>query len=166
MHHTLIDNLPIYLMLLTFIISITALYLSFTNKTAIKASILESAIDCIMMFNSSGKIIAFNPAAEAIFGYKREEAEGLTLLDFLFEKDGQETTFLNLLFTAKDETIIGKRIELKAYRSDGSIFPAEITITYTPYKGKDIYTAYLRDLTEKKKSEEMVHQLAYFDLLT
>lgn len=166
MHHTLIDNFPIYLMLLMFIISITALYLSFTNKTALKASILESAIDCIMMFNSSGNIIAFNPAAEAIFGYEREEALGLTLIDFLFEKDGLETTFLNLLFTAKDETIIGKRIELKAYRSDGSVFPAEITITYTPYKGKDIYTAYLRDLTEKKKSEDMIHQLAYFDLLT
>ncbi|WP_261301255.1 putative bifunctional diguanylate cyclase/phosphodiesterase [Paenibacillus andongensis] len=166
MHHMLIDNFPIYLMLLTFIISITAIYLSFTNKTALQASILESAIDCIMMFNTSGRIIAFNPAAEAIFGYEREEALGLTLIDFLFEKDGQETTFLNLLFTAKDETMIGKRIELKAYRSDGSVFPAEITITYTPYKGKDIYTAYLRDLTEKKKSEEMIHQLAYFDLLT
>ena len=84
MHHTLIANFPIYLMLLTLIISITALYLSFTNKTALKASILESAIDCIMMFNSSGKIIAFNPAAEAIFGYEREEALGLTLIDFLF----------------------------------------------------------------------------------
>ncbi|MDQ0915854.1 bifunctional diguanylate cyclase/phosphodiesterase [Paenibacillus sp. V4I5] len=166
MHLTLIDSYPIYLILLTFIISITALYISFTNQTALKASLLESAIDCIMLLNSSGKIIAFNPAAEAIFGYERKEALGLTLIDFLFEKDGQETTFLNLLFTAKDETIIGKRIELKAFRSDGSVFPAEITITSTPYKGKLVYTAYLRDLTEKKKSEVMIQQLAYFDLLT
>ncbi|KRE33976.1 putative bifunctional diguanylate cyclase/phosphodiesterase [Paenibacillus sp. Soil724D2] len=166
MHHTLTDNYPIYLMLLTFIISITALYLSFNNKKALQASLLESAIDCIMMFNSSGRIIAFNPAAEAILGYERKEALGLTLIDFLFEKDGQETTFLNLLFTAKDESIIGKRTELKAFRSDGSVFPAEITITSTPYKGRHVYTAYLRDLTEKKKSEEMIQQLAYFDLLT
>lgn len=166
MHLTLIDNYLIYLMLLVLIISIIALYISFSNKTALNASILESAIDCIMMFNTSGKIIAFNPAAEAIFGYERKEALGLTLIDFLFEKDGQETTFLNLLFTAKDETIIGKRIELKAYRSDGSVFPAEITMTSSSYKGMYVYTAYIRDLTEKKKSEEIVHQLAYFDLLT
>jgi diguanylate cyclase (GGDEF)-like protein/PAS domain S-box-containing protein len=166
MHHTLIDSYPIFLILLTFIISIIALYISFTNKTALKASLLESAIDCIMMFNSSGRIIAFNPATEALFGYERKEALGLTLIDFLFEKDGQETTFLNLLFTPKDETIIGKRIELNAFRSDGSVFPAEITITSTAYKGKHIYTAYLRDLTEKKKSDDMIQQLAYFDLLT
>ena len=166
MHPTLTDSYPIYLMLLSFIILIIALSISFTNKTALKASIVESAIDCIMIFNSSGRIIEFNPAAEAIFGYERKEALRLTLIDFLFEKDGQETTFLNLLFTAKDETIIGKRIELKAFRSDGSLFPAEITITSIPYKGKHVYTAYLRDLTEKKKSEEMIQQLAYFDLLT
>lgn len=166
MHPTLIDSYPIYLILLTFIISITSLYISFTDKKALKASLLESAIDCIMLINSSGRIIAFNPAAEAIFGYERKEALGLTLIDFLFEKDGKETTFLNLLFTAKDETIIGKRIELKAFRSDGSVFPAEIMITSTPYKGKHVYTAYLRDLTEKKKSEETIKQLAYFDLLT
>ncbi len=162
MHHTLTDSYPIYLMLLSFIILIIALYISFTNKTALKASIVESAIDCIMMFNSSGRIIEFNPAAEAMFGYERKEALRLTLIDFLFEKDGQETTFLNLLFTAKDETIIGKRIELKAFRSDGSLFPAEITITSTPYKGKHVYTAYLRDLTEKKKSEEMIQQSSLF----
>lgn len=166
MHHTLLDNFPIYLILLTFIISISALYISYHNKTALKASLLESAIDCIMLLNSSGRIIAFNPAAEAIFGYERKKALGLTLIDFLFEKDGQETTFLNLLFTAKDETIIGKRIELKAFRSDGSVFPAELTITSTTYKGKHVYTAYLRDLTEKKKTEEIIQQLAYFDQLT
>ncbi|MCY9666563.1 EAL domain-containing protein [Paenibacillus alginolyticus] len=166
MHLTLIDNYPIYLILLVIIISIIALYISFNNKAALKATLLESAIDCIMVFNTSGKILAFNPAAEAIFGYEREEALGLTLIDFLFEKDGQETTFLNLLFTAKDETIIGKRIELKAYRSDGSVFPAEITMTSSSYKGKHVYTACIRDLTERKKSEEIVHQLAYFDLLT
>lgn len=138
------------------------------EQIALKASILESAIDCIMMFNSRGWIIEFNPAAEALFGYDRKDALGRTLFDFLFpfDKDGRGAASLYQLLKAKDESIIGKRIEMKAYRSDRSEFPVEITITGTQHEEKHIYTAYLRDLTEKKKSEQMIHQLAYFDLLT
>lgn len=180
MDHSMSDSYNIYLMALSFIIALLAFYIALhlgkkissdrrlTEHITLKASVLESVIDCIMMFNSRGWIIEFNPAAEALFGYNREDALGRTLFDFLFpfEKDGQGAASLYQLLTAKDESIIGKRTEMKAYRSDRSEFPAEITITVVQFEGKYIYTAILRDLTEKKKSDQMLHNLAYFDLLT
>lgn len=138
------------------------------EQVALKASILESAIDCILMFKSQGSIIEFNPAAEAIFGYTRKEAVTRTIFDllFLFDQDGEDAASLYKQLTQQSDTIIGKRFEVKAYREDRTPFPAEIIITSLIFSGKIIYTAYLRDLTERKKSEELIHRLAYFDHLT
>jgi diguanylate cyclase (GGDEF)-like protein/PAS domain S-box-containing protein len=138
------------------------------EQIALKASILESAIDCILMFKSNGWIIEFNPASEAIFGYTRKEALTRTIFDLLFpfDQDGQDAAALYQLLAKKADSIIGKRFEIMAYRSNGSEFPAEIIITDILYEGKTIYTAYFRDMTEIRKSEELIQQLAYFDHLT
>lgn len=138
------------------------------SRFLIGASIYESAIDCILMFTSKGKIIEFNPAAEAIFGYKREEALKRTLFNFLFpiDQDGQAAASLYQLLHQKSDSIVGKRIEITAYRADRSTFPAEIIITDMVYGRNKMYTASLRDLSEIRKSEEQMHQLAYFDHLT
>ena len=141
---------------------------SIRSRFLIGASIFESAIDCIFMFTSQGKLIEFNPAAEGIFGYTRKEALKRTLFDFLFpiDQDGQDAVLLYQLLNQKADSIVSKRFEIMAYRSDRSKFPAEIILTDIVYRGKKIYTAYLRDLTEIRKSEELIHQLAYFDHLT
>ncbi|NEW06299.1 diguanylate cyclase [Paenibacillus sp. SYP-B3998] len=140
----------------------------FVDHTLLKASILDSSLDSIMMFNHRGWIIEFNPAAEATFGCSRKDALGRTLLDFLFpfDQDGRGAATLYRLLTRKDDSIYGKRVEMTAYRSDRTEFPAEITITGTQFAGKSIYTANVRDLTEIKQSETQIKQLANYDLLT
>ncbi|MDR6551951.1 diguanylate cyclase domain-containing protein [Paenibacillus qinlingensis] len=139
-----------------------------SEQIALKASILESAIDCIFMFKSQGWIIEFNPAAETIFGYTRQEALRRTFFDLLFpfDQNGQDAALLFQLISQKSDSVIGKRFEITAYRADRTTFPAEIIITNRVYGGKTIFTAYLRDLTEKRKSEELIRQLAYYDHLT
>jgi diguanylate cyclase (GGDEF)-like protein/PAS domain S-box-containing protein len=138
------------------------------EQIALKASILESAIDGILMFKAQGRIIEFNPAAEGIFGYTRKEALHLTIFDllFLFDQDGQDAADLYKQLTQKVDSIIGKRFEIMAYRSNHLKFPAEVVITNLFYAGKLVYTAYLRDLTEIRKSEELIQKLAYYDHLT
>jgi diguanylate cyclase (GGDEF)-like protein/PAS domain S-box-containing protein len=138
------------------------------EQIALKASILESAIDCILMFKSHGWIIEFNPAAEALFGYTRKEATKLTIFHLLFpfDQNGEDAASLYQLLARKADFILGKRFEITAHRADRSTFPAEIIITDTLYEGKTIYTAYLRDLTEMRQSEELIQKLAYYDHLT
>ncbi|NQX65079.1 PAS domain S-box protein [Paenibacillus alba] len=122
------------------------------NQFTLRASILSSSLDCIMMFNSRGWIIEFNPAAEATFGYSRKYALSLTLLDFLFpfDQSGQAAASLFGQLVRQDDAIMGKRLEMLAYRADRSEFPVEITITGFHHEGKPIFTAFLRDLSKTK----------------
>jgi signal transduction histidine kinase len=55
-------------------------------------------------------------------------------------------------------TVLGKRLELEAMRSDGSTFPAELTVTRVDLPGPAIFTGYIRDITERKRAEVEVER--------
>ncbi|MFC5447898.1 putative bifunctional diguanylate cyclase/phosphodiesterase [Paenibacillus aestuarii] len=183
MHPLAMIHSPLLLALLSFIIVLFVAYsiLVFANKlrgpfanrrvtaqTALKAAVTDSVIDCILIVNRRGWIIEWNPAAERTFGCTRSEALRRTLFDFLFpiDQNGQEAAALFQRLNNYDKAVIGKRIEMDAFRANGSKFPAEITITAAHVGGQPVYITHLRDLTEKKKVEDMINQLAYYDLLT
>jgi signal transduction histidine kinase len=50
--------------------------------------------------------------------------------------------------------VLNRRIEITGMRSDGSEFPVELAITRIPLPGSPIFTGYLRDITERKQSEQ------------
>ena len=58
--------------------------------------------------------------------------------------------------------VLGKRIETTAVRADGSEFPVEIAITRIPLDGPPSFTGYLRDITERKQSEEELRRSEAF----
>ncbi|WP_171684835.1 MHYT domain-containing protein [Paenibacillus planticolens] len=124
------------------------------EQSALKASLLDTSVDCMMMFNSRGWIIECNPAAAAAFGYTRKQALSLTMFDFLFpfDQNGEAAASLFQQLKRQDEALIGKRIEMTAYRSDRSEFPAEITITGFQFGGKQVFAVIIRDLTEQRRT--------------
>jgi diguanylate cyclase (GGDEF)-like protein len=65
-----------------------------------------------------------------------------------------------------DSPFVNKRLEMTATRADGTEFQVELTVTPIPLEGPVMFTTYLRDITERKKSEEMIKRLAYYDTLT
>ncbi|MBP1962159.1 MHYT domain-containing protein [Paenibacillus aceris] len=121
------------------------------EQSTLKATLLDTSIDCIMMFNSRGWIIECNPAAAAAFGYTRKQALSLTMFDFLFpfDRNGEAAASLFQQLARQDTALIGKRIEMLAYRADRSEFPAEITITGFQFKGKQVFAATIRNLAEQ-----------------
>jgi signal transduction histidine kinase len=58
--------------------------------------------------------------------------------------------------TTGETTILGRRVELLGMRADGTVFPVELTVTAVPMKGPPLFTAYLRDVTERKQAAEEV----------
>jgi diguanylate cyclase (GGDEF)-like protein len=62
--------------------------------------------------------------------------------------------------------ILNQHIELSALRRDGSEFPSELAITAIRQNDQDIFTAYIRDITERKQLEDQVRELAFHDTLT
>ncbi len=126
------------------------------RSEARKAAILDSALECIVTVDHAGCITEFNPAAVRTFGYRRDEVLGQQLADVIIPpalRGSHRQGFARYLATGETR-VLGRRIEMTAVRADGSEFPTELTITRIPLDGPPSFTGYLRDITERKRSEE------------
>ena len=120
-----------------------------------KGAILEAALESIISIDETGRIVDFNAAAEATFGYARDKAIGQELSELIippFLRALQRESLQKYLATGQG-TVMGKRIEMPALHADGSIFPVELTVTRVPVEGLMLFTAYLRDLRESKRTQ-------------
>jgi PAS domain S-box-containing protein len=126
------------------------------SSEARKTAILDSALDCIVTIDHEGCITEFNPAAERTFGYRRDEVVGKELADVIIPPSLRETHRRELAryLAAGEARVIGRRVEITAARADGSEFPIELAISRIPLDGPPSFTGYLRDITERKQSEE------------
>jgi diguanylate cyclase (GGDEF)-like protein/PAS domain S-box-containing protein len=123
-----------------------------------KTAILEGALDAVITVDAEGRIVEFNPAAESTFGHTRAQALGAFLETLVvpvrFRKEGEGG--LKYLATAEDIEH-GRRVERLATRADGTEFPVEVSVTaIAGDDGPPLYTAFLRDITERKRAEEVL----------
>lgn len=132
------------------------------------SAMIDAALDCIITMNSEGKITHFNHAAEQTFGYRRDYALGRNLAEIIIPAAYRERHLAGMRHYVEtgESRMLGKRMELTAMRSDGSEFPAELTITRINREGPPMLTGFLRDITDRKKAEDEIHNLAFFDPLT
>ena len=130
------------------------------RSEARKAAVLETALDAIISIDQDGKIIEWNPAAERIFGYSRELALGREMTELLVPKSNLElhrkglTRFLQ---TGRGR-MLGQRTEVMALRANGAEFPVELTITKIPGEGPLVFTTFVRDITERRRTEEALRK--------
>ncbi|MBW8905966.1 MAG: response regulator [Betaproteobacteria bacterium] len=126
------------------------------REGARKDAILLTALDCIISMDERGRVAEWNPAAERTFGYTREEALGRDLADLILPERMRSPHRANLArYLATGEArLIGRRIEARASRRGGEEFPIEVAITVTQAGGERVFTAHVRDITERKRAEE------------
>ena len=134
------------------------------QSEARKTAILNSALDCIITIDHEGSITEFNPAAERIFGYRRNAVVGKQLAEIIVPPSMREKHQLGLArhLATGESRLIGKRLETIAVRADGSEFPVELTISRIPLDGPPSFTGYLRDIMERKQWEEELRQSEAF----
>jgi PAS domain S-box-containing protein len=130
------------------------------ESEARKRAILEAALDCIITIDQEGKVVEWNPAAEKTFGYRREQAVGREMAEIIIPPSSRESHRRGLAryLETGEGPVLGQRLELPAMRSDGSFFPAELTIVPILLTGRRLFTGYLRDITERKRAEEEILQ--------
>jgi PAS domain S-box-containing protein len=138
----------------------TALRCSEARKTAI----LNSALDCIVTIDHEGYVTEFNHAAERTFGYHRDEVLGKQLADLIVPPSLRKKHRQGLVryLNTGEARMVGQRAELTAMRSDGTEFPCELAISRIPLDGPPSFTGYLRDITERKQSEEQLRRSAAY----
>jgi PAS domain S-box-containing protein len=117
---------------------------------------VEAGLDCIISMDAAGQIIGFNPAAEACFGYHREQVLGRPLAEMLIPERYREQHRIGLLRhrDAGDGPFVGRRVEVTARRADGSEFPAELAIAVAHGPDNHIFVGFLRDITDVRTAEQ------------
>jgi two-component system CheB/CheR fusion protein len=123
---------------------------------ALYRAILDSALDCIITMDAAGRVREFNLAAEHVFGFTRTEAVGRELAELIIPermRDRHRQGLARYLKTGVGP-VIGKRIEIAGLRRDGREILVELAITTSELGGEPIFTAYLRDITKRKRDEE------------
>jgi len=122
---------------------------------ALNRAILESALDCIITMDASGRVREFNPAAERVFGFSRAEAVGKELAELIIPSRMRKQHRRGLAHYLKtgEGPLLGKRIEIAALRRDGSEILVELAIVAYKIEGSPVFTAYLRDMTERLRND-------------
>jgi PAS domain S-box-containing protein len=126
------------------------------NRTAaLNSAILEAALDSVITIGRDSRVVEWNEAAERTFGYGREQALGRDLAQLIIPPEYRERHYQGMAhyLATGHGPILRKRVELVAIRADGSRFPVELAISPLPIGGEPHFTAYLRDISERKRAQ-------------
>ncbi|MBI4410901.1 MAG: PAS domain-containing sensor histidine kinase [Deltaproteobacteria bacterium] len=119
-------------------------------------AIIDNALDAVVMMDSSGRITFWNPQAEKIFGWSKKEVIGRKMSETIIPEKyrvAHEKGLKRFLETGEG-SVLNKRLELTALHREGHEFPVELTVTPTPAENAYQFSAFIRDITERKKAEE------------
>ncbi|HEU4561230.1 MAG TPA: PAS domain S-box protein [Longimicrobium sp.] len=122
------------------------------------SGIISIATDAVVSVDEEQRIVLFNQGAERVFGWTAAEVMGQPLSLLLPERVHERhvhhiRSFAQGPVQAKR---MGERQEIFGRRKDGSEFPAEASISRLELAGTRLFTAVLRDITERKEAEQKI----------
>ena len=122
----------------------------------IKAAVVTSSLDAIIVIDEEGRVLGFNPAAEQLFGYRQDETLGRPIGELIVPEDLREahTRGLAAYVAGGPSRVIGKRVEIEALRKDGSLIPIELSILEINIGDRRVFTANIRDRSEDAARDE------------
>lgn len=139
-------------------------------------SLNDSSNDAIIITDVRGQILSWNAAATSIFGFEEAEALGQPLDIIIPEKYGKRhhQAIARLLETDHPK-MMGKRVEMRGLKKDGTEFPIELTLSQWIARGERYFSGNIRDITkdkmlrkkldntlsELKRSNQELEQFAY-----
>ncbi len=118
--------------------------------------IIDTALEAVITMDTDGTITEWNAQAETMFGWSHGEAVGQNLAALIVPLQHREshTRGLARYLETGDGPILNKLIEMTALRRDGREFPVELAITPLQLEGSVIFSAFIRDITARKESEQ------------
>ncbi|SDI98717.1 PAS domain-containing hybrid sensor histidine kinase/response regulator [Lutimaribacter saemankumensis] len=118
--------------------------------------IFETSLDAVLVFDSKGRISAFNGAAENMFGYDAEEALGAEIAELVVPEYRKAAFYRELeayAGTGASGIVGAGRLEMEARRKSGALFPVELSVDRVADRDGPVFVAFVRDITERRETE-------------
>lgn len=126
------------------------------------STVLETALDAVVVMDCEGHIVDWNSKACEIFGWSWDEAVGAILGDLIIPSQFREAHNLGLdrFIRGGNGPLLRKRIEVSALRKSGQEFPVELSITPYDEAGRLVFLGFIRDITDRKDAARRLQQQA------
>jgi PAS domain S-box-containing protein len=120
-------------------------------------ALFDTALDCIISMDHTGRVLDLNRAAEDTFGWPRDGAIGRELAELIIPHRLRAAHHAGLrrYLESGEGPVLGSRIEVPALHAEGHEFPVELAISRLPTAGPPVFVAYLRDISTRVRLERL-----------
>src|SRR5438477_6565804 len=125
------------------------------SEARLKA-IIDAALDAVITMDGDGVIRSWSRQAEQVFRWPAAEVVGQKLSTTIIPpryRDAHERGLAHFLASGAGPAL-NQRIEITGLRRDGQEFPVELTITPVRIAGAWLFSAFVRDISERKQVEQ------------
>ncbi|MBT9457718.1 MAG: PAS domain S-box protein [Burkholderiaceae bacterium] len=125
---------------------------------ALKSAIVDHALAAVITTDDDGRVVEFNPAAEAMFQYSRASALGRPVAELITPERHRQAhnEGMRRMREGGAPRLLGQRIAMSAVRADGSEFPIDIVLWRTHVGARSFFTASIVDATQAHAAEEQI----------
>ena len=155
-----IENKTMFLGLVKDLTDIKSKQDAVNRSEAILLSTLEASQDALITIDMTGRVLEFNDSAISLFGYSREEAMGQLLEDLIIPPEHHKAHRAGMEHYRRtgEGPVLNKQIEVPAMTRSGNIVPVEMTVIPIQLDDEVLMTAFLRDISERKETENKLKQ--------
>ena len=121
------------------------------------AAIVSTSLDAILVVDLKGRVVEFNSAAEALFGYTQAEAIGAEMEALIIPDHYKKAHHDGMVryLTTGEKHVIGKgRVQLEARKKSGEIFPVELSISTADSADGELFVSFARDISRRVAAEQ------------
>lgn len=126
------------------------------ESEAFKSAIVDNALLAVITMDAEGRVVEFNPAAEALFGHRRRDVLGRDMAELIIPERQRAAHRAGLAryLASGVSRMLGGRLELAALTADGVEIPVEMSVSANRVGEAHFFTAFVMDLRERKRAEE------------
>jgi two-component system sensor kinase FixL len=125
-----------------------------TTGEAQYRAIFDSTVEAMAVIDAKGLIQSVNPSVERIFGYAPADLIGKNIRMLMPDSiASQHDDYLQRYRDTGRRAIIGIGREVLGRRSDGSLFPLDLSVAEWEREGETFFTGIMRDISARKSTE-------------
>jgi two-component system, LuxR family, sensor kinase FixL len=130
------------------------------EREARLSTILDTAVDAIIVIDEAGKIESFSASAARLFGYELGEVRGKNVKMLMPTPYREEhDSYIGRYLETGERRIIGIGRIVVGLRKDGTTFPMELSVGEVRFADRRMFTGFIRDVSERQKTEHRLHEL-------